>query len=231
MCNQHERLRRAVTASNGWVRRTRRIHRPITRRLAVVLLAATLVSPLWPVASTAQAADVLETPPTQDCQVGGPVDRFGPRLEDFDSGRTAGGSPYIKRVDLGYWSGRGYMVGFDREDGSSYESSRRGGFVFSGIVLAPDQATAGADLRDAVAGWTSNWEDAQPQPLAGVGDEAFVVQRNTSWEVAPGQPMTEVLLGFRHCNVSAVILLAAMPEFDPVRQATRYAHIIMGKVA
>jgi hypothetical protein len=206
------------------------MHRSMMRRLAVVFLAVALMWPVWPFASTAQAADVVAAPATQSCQVGGPVDRFGPKLEDFDSGRTTGGSPYIKRVDPGYWSGRGYSVGFDREDGDSYATSRRGGYVFSGIVLAPDQATAGQDLRDAVAGWTSNWENAQPQPLAGVGDEAFVVQRTTSWEAAPGQPMTEVLLGFRRCNVSAVILLAAMPEFDPVRQATRYADIIMGKV-
>jgi hypothetical protein len=103
--------------------------------------------------------------------------------------------------------------------------------VFTGIVLAPDQATADQDLRDAVDGWTNSWLNPQPQPLAGIGDEAFVVQRTTSWEVAPGQPMTEVLLGFRRCNVSAVILLTAMPRFDPVLQATRYANIIIGKVA
>ena len=231
MRNYHECLRRDVTALNGSVGRAHRMRRSITGRLAGVLLASAVAWPLWPAASAAQAADVPEGPVTQSCQVGGPVDRFGPRLEDFDSGRAAGGSPYIKRVDPAYWSGRGYSVGFDREDGESYATSRRGGYVFSGIVLAPDQATAGQDLRDAVAGWTSNWENAQPQPLAGVGDEAFVVQRTTSWEAAPGQPMTEVLLGFRRCNVSAVILLAAMPEFDPVRQATRYADIIMGKVA
>jgi hypothetical protein len=201
------------------------------RRLAVVSLAVALVWPLWPAASAVQAADVPEAPATQSCQVGGPVDRFGPRLEDFDSGRTDGGSPYIKLVDPGYWSGRGYSVGFDRQDGDSYTTSRRGGYVFTGIVLAPDQAIAGQDLRDAVDGWTSTWQGPQPQPLAGVGDEAFVVQRNTSWEVAPGQPMTEVLLGVRRCNVSAVILLAAMPQFDPVMQATRYANIIIGKVA
>jgi hypothetical protein len=229
--NYHECLRRAVTALNGSSSRAHRMHRSITGRLAIGLLAVAVAWPLWPFASTAQAADVPEGPVTQSCQVGGPVDRFGPRLEDFDSGRTTGGSPYIKRVDLGYWSGRGYSVGFDRQDGDSYATSRRGGYVFAGIVLAPDQATAGDDLRDAVAGWTSDWQDPQPRPLAGVGDEAFVVQRSTSWEAAPGQPMTEVLLGFRRCNVSAVILLTAMPQFDPVMQATRYADIIMGKVA
>jgi hypothetical protein len=227
--NQQECLGRPFTAHDGLVIRA---HRPMQllmiRRLAVVLAVA-LVWPLWPFAPTAQASGVAEAPAAQECQVDGPVDRFGPRLEDFADGRSNIGSPYIKRVDPGYWSGRGYSVGFDREDGDSYAESRRGGYVFSGIVLAPDQATAGEDLRDAVAGWTSNWDDAQPQPVAGVGDEAFVVQRDTSWEVAPGQPMTEVLLGFRHCNVSAVVLLAAMPQFDPVMQATRYARIIIDK--
>lgn len=203
----------------------------MTRQFAVVFLAMSLVWPLWPFASTVQAAGPLEAPTAQACQVDGPVDRFGPRLEDFAEGRSNIGSPYIKRVDPGYWSGRGYMVGFDREDGDSYAESRRGGYMFSGIVLAPDQAAAGQDLLDAVAGWTSSWDGAQPRPLADVGDEAFVVQRDTSWEVESGQPMTEVLLGFRRCNVSAVILLATMPKFDPVMQATRYARIIMDKVA
>ena len=106
-------------------------------------------------------------------------------------------------------------------------------YMDAGPPLNLSAITNASSMRfmEAPAGWTSDWQDPQPQPLAGVGDEAFVVQRNTSWEVAPGQPMTEVLLGFRRCNVSAVILLAAMPQFDPVMQATRYANIIIGKVA
>lgn len=199
----------------------------LVARVLAVVVAMVVASPLVAPTLTIQAAAPIGVPADQDCLVAGPVDRFGPQIEDFGGG----GEPYIRRVDYEYWSSRGYMVGFDRKIGESYAASRRGGYMFTGIVLAPDASTASDDLKSAMTGWTSEWDNPQQRPVDDLGDEALVAERPTSWEVAPGEPMTEVLLGFRRCNVSAVVLLAAMPKYGPVEQAARYARIIIGKVA
>ena len=73
----------------------------------------------------------------------------------------------------------------------------------------------------------------QPWSLAKAakaGDEAAVVVRLTPWEIAPAQPMSEVFLAVRRCNAVAHVLLAVMPEFEPVTQATRYARLMLDRL-
>src|SRR5215213_4724128 len=101
----------------------RRIRLAIVGAVAVTLaqLAGIVVPPSAPAHAQVSTA-VLQ----------GPAQRYALTLDAF--GR--GGQAYTKHADAGYWMGRGFLFGFDRDDWEAYESSPWGGYLVGGIVLA-----------------------------------------------------------------------------------------------
>lgn len=168
---------------------------------------------------------LAEAQPVQ-CTVRGPAQQYAATAGDFGPG----GSPYTAREDQGYYSDRGYLIGFVRDEWESFESSPWGGYLFTGVVLAPDGMAASADLHNAVNGWTQGWKPFESGQAPAIGHETVVLQRQTPWEIEPEQPMTEVFLAFRHCNASAHILVAVMPRLDPMAQAVRYAQMMLTRM-
>jgi hypothetical protein len=177
-----------------------------------IAFAATGLTPPSPAAAQSAA-----------CKINGPAEQYNLTLDDF--GR--GGEPYTLRDEHDYWGGTGHLISYQRGDYDSWLSTPTGAYIFSGVVVAADATSASNDMRSAVSGWTSEWKTAEdvrsPSPI---GDEISIVTRLTPWEVAPEQPMTEVFLAFRRCNVSAQVNLVVMPKLDPVNAALHYARIL-----
>jgi hypothetical protein len=63
-----------------------------------------------------------------------------------------------------------------------------------------------------------------------IGAETVVLRHLSPRELAKQQPMTEVLLAFRYCNLNAHLMVATMPDQDAVAQAVRYASIIQAHI-
>jgi hypothetical protein len=63
-----------------------------------------------------------------------------------------------------------------------------------------------------------------------IGAETVVLRRLSTWEIDKQQPMTEVFLAFRYCNLNAHLMVATMPDQDAVSQAVRYASIIQTRI-
>jgi hypothetical protein len=141
-----------------------------------------------------------------------------------------GGASIYKQHDASYWGGNGILVGFERGDGDAFQGSPWGGYVISGVIVGTDEREAATNLRGAVDGWTGDWQPYDTRTVRGLGDEATAVVRFTPWEIAPSQQMSEVFLAARHCNAVVHVLLAVMPTFDPVAQATRYARLMIGRM-
>ena len=152
----------------------------------------------------------------------GPARRYAPSIDAF--GR--GGGAYTKHADAGYWLGRGFLFGFDRDEWEAYESTPWGGYLVGGIVLAPDQDAAARELPEIVRGWTADGSFA-PVAVRTIGDEAVAYRRLSRWEINKQQPMEEVFVAFRYRNANAHFIVATMPEFDARSQALRYAQIIL----
>ena len=184
----------------------------------VAALAATLVQigalagPQPAPAHAEEAAPVLS----------GPARRYAPSIDAF--GR--GGGAYTKHADAGYWLGRGFLFGFDRDEWEAYESNPWGGYLVGGIVLAPDQGAAARELPDIVRGWTADG-GFEPVAVPTIGDEAVAYRRLSRWDINKQQPMDEVFVAFRYRNANAHFMVATMPEFDGMSQALRYAQIIL----
>jgi len=152
----------------------------------------------------------------------GPARRYAPSIDAF--GR--GGGAYTKQADAGYWLGRGFLFGFDRDEWEAYESNPWGGYLVGGIVLAADQGAAASELPDIVRGWTADG-GFEPVAVRTIGDEAVAYRRLSRWEINKQQPMEEVFVAFRYRNANAHFIVATMPEFDATTQALRYAQIIL----
>ncbi len=179
--------------------------------VAIAQLTAVVITPPAPV-QAAENAPALS----------GPARRYAPSIDAF--GRSGGA--YTKQADAGYWLGRGFLFGFDRDDWEAYESHPWGGYLVGGIVLAPDQAAAASELPEIVRGWTADG-GFEPAAVRTIGDEAVAYRRLSRWEINKQQPMDEVFVAFRYRNANAHFIVATMPEFDAMSQALRYAQIIL----
>jgi hypothetical protein len=162
------------------------------------------------------------------CILEGPARQYAPTIESF--GRLA----YTTRDDDGYWDGRGYLFGFERQDRESMMSHAWGGYLVGGIVLAENEGVAARDFQAAITDWPRDWYAAGPVETVSTaptfGAETVVLRRLSTWEIDNQQPMTEVFLAMRYCNLNAHFMLATMPEFDALAQAVRYASIIQSRI-
>jgi hypothetical protein len=165
---------------------------------------------------------------SQGCMVGGPASEFAPRINDF--GRLA----YTSDDDHGYWGGRGYLFGFRRDDRETMMSNPWGAYLVGGIVLAENEGLAAQEFKQAVEDWPRDWYRNGPvETVADVptfGAETVVLRHLSTWEIDKEQPMTEVFLAFRYCNLNAHLMVATMPDQDAVAQAVRYASIIQAHI-
>jgi hypothetical protein len=168
------------------------------------------------------------SPDSQGCTVDGPASEFAPRINDF--GRFA----YTSDDDDGYWDGRGYLFGFRRDDRETMMSNPWGAYLVGGIVLAENEGLAAQEFKQAVEDWPREWYQHGPvETVEGVptfGAETVVLRHLSTWEIDKQQPMTEVFLAFRYCNLNAHLMLATMPDQDAVAQAVRYASIIQAHI-
>ena len=163
------------------------------------------------------------------CTVSGPPRDYAPRIEDF------GRSSYTSDDDDAYWDGRGYLFGFRRDDREAMMSHPWGAYLVGGIVLAENEGLAAQEFKQAVADWPRDWYKARSAietvtDVPTIGAETVVLRRLSTWEIDNEQPMTEVFLAFRYCNLNAHVMLATMPDQDAVGQAVRYASIIQAKI-
>jgi hypothetical protein len=175
------------------------------------------------------AQPVSPSPASQSsagCTVSGPAERYVTTLAEFG----LGGESFIKQRDPTYWGGNGYLIGFERGEGDAFQSSPWGGYLIAGVILTSDERVAGQALRGTVRGWTDDWHPYEVRPLPSLGDEATVVARLTPWEITNAQPMSEVFLAARHCNAVTHVLLAVMPDLDPVVQAERYVRLMLDRI-
>ena len=197
-------------------------------RRAALLLMAILLAVDSVALSAARAADADQGSPdrpTLACVVDGPPARFAPRIEEFGSG----GDPVTTTADETYQDGRGFQFLYERREKDAFQTEAGGGYLAGGLVLAPDASGAAADLHTATTAWLSSW-DAPDITRGTIGDENLTAQRTTPWKVAPGRPMVEVFIAFRLCNASAHVLVAVMPDFDPLDAAQQYAEAIEARV-
>jgi hypothetical protein len=164
----------------------------------------------------------------QGCKLEGPAHDYAPRINDF--GRSA----YTSNDDDGYWDGRGYMFGFRRDDREAMMSHPWGAYLVGGIVLAENEGLAAQEFKQAVEDWPRDWYESGPveeiSDIPTIGAETVVLRRLSTWEIDNEQPMTEVFLAFRYCNLNAHLMLATMPDQDAVGQAVRYASIIQAHI-
>ena len=70
----------------------------------------------------------------------------------------------------------------------------------------------------------------QPDGTGGIQSTYSVGLALSTWEIDKQQPMTEVFLAFRYCNLNAHLMVATMPDQDAVAQAVRYASIIQAHI-
>jgi hypothetical protein len=165
---------------------------------------------------------------SQGCAVDGVASEFAPRINDF--GRFA----YTSDDDDGYWDGRGYLFGFRRDDREAMMSNPWGAYLVGGIVLAENEGLAAQEFKQAVEDWPREWYQNGPvETVEGVptfGAETVVLRHLSTWEIDKQQPMTEVFLAFRYCNLNAHLMVATMPDQDAVAQAVRYASIIQAHI-
>jgi len=164
----------------------------------------------------------------QACRIEGPARDYAPRIEDF------GRASYMSDDDVGYWDGRGYMFGFRREDREAMMSHPWGAYLVGGIVLAENDGLAAQEFEQVVADWPRDWQKAGPvetvSDVPTFGAQTVVLRRLSTWEIDNQQPMTEVFLAFRYCNLNAHLMVATMPDQDAVGQAVRYASIIQAHI-
>jgi hypothetical protein len=113
-------------------------------------------------------------------------------------------------------------------------SSAWGGILGGGIVLAENEGIAARDFQAATTDWPREWYAAGPVETVSntptFGAESLVLRRLSTWEIDKQQPMTEVFLAMRYCNLNAHIMIATMPEFDALKQAIRYASIVQSRI-
>jgi hypothetical protein len=164
----------------------------------------------------------------QACNLTGPANGYAPRIADF--GRSA----YTSNDDATYWDGRGYLFGFRREDREAMMSHPWGAYLVGGVVLAENEGLAAQEFKQAVTDWPRDWYKSGPVEMVAdaptFGAETVVLRRLSTWEIDNQQPMTEVFLAFRYCNLNAHLMLATMPDQDAVGQAIRYASIIQAHI-
>lgn len=159
------------------------------------------------------------------CRVDGQAQLYAPTLNDFGGQ----GIDYVTRSDTSYWQDQGYLFGFERSDGDRYLSQPRGGYLVGGVILAADDRAASSIAREATQGWTAQWSPSTretvdvPVPASDVA----ALRRLTPWEIDQDQPMSEIFVSFRYCNVAAHFVLTTMPNTDITAQATRYAEIML----
>ena len=161
------------------------------------------------------------------CKVEGPARDYAVRAEEF------GRHTFTTQADEGYRDGKGFLFGFQQEDREGMMSSPWGGYLAGGIVVSENEGVAAREFQEVVADWPKEWYGAGPvetvKDVPTIGAETVVLRRLSTWEIDKEQPMTEVFLAFRYCNVNAHVMLATMPEFDTVTQALRYASIIQAR--
>jgi len=137
--------------------------------------------------------------------------------------------------DEGYWDGRGYLFGFQRNDRETMMNSPWGGYLVGGVVIAENEGAAAREFQEAVADWPKDWYKGglveTVKDVPNFGAETVVLRHVSSWEIDNQEPMAEVFVAFRYCNVNVQLMLATMPEFDPVAQAVRYASIVQSRIA
>jgi hypothetical protein len=186
-----------------------------------LILLVHLACPNAPFVSAAAAA------PLTHCVVSGPAEQFAPTLADFGKA----GSPYVSKANPEYWGGNGFQFGFVRDDYDAVLSNPGGGYLNGGVVLDEDDLGAQKTLRNSANDWTSDWKGEWNATSPTVGDEIVIIERLTTWEIAPQQPMTEVFVGFRYCNASVHLVFNTMPSLSPTEQGIRYARAIQERMA
>src|SRR5688500_13330129 len=176
--------------------------RVLARVAIVAALIGNILGPDAQREATAASTETIAQPTTQDCMVRNPLDQIAPTLEDF--GR--GGEAYMAQHSTGFRESEGYRIfsfGFNRGDADAYTGHPYGGYLYGDVVALTDSAAASQEVKTSAPAWTRNWDQKATNQInvTGVGDEIIMLTQLTSWEIEPQQPMSEVFVVFRRCNV------------------------------
>lgn len=205
--------------------------RVLARVAIVAALIGNILGPAAQREATAASTETIAQPTTQDCMVRNPLDQIAPTLEDF--GR--GGEAYIAQHSTGFRGSEGYRIfsfGFNRGDADAYTGHPYGGYLYGDVVALTDSAAASQEVKTSARAWTRNWDQKATNQInvTGVGDEIIMLTQLTSWEIEPQQPMSEVFVVFRRCNVVGHLGVVVMPTFKPADQALRYVRLMLDRM-